>query len=108
YAQKQPKQEYKREAFELFSQLIDQVKTQVTRVMMSVQIRSPEQLDEATEQLEQSNDRTAHVTYSGPDESGDAEASEPLALPEGARVARNDPCPCGSGKKYKLCHGKLA
>ncbi|PWB16349.1 preprotein translocase subunit SecA [Comamonas sp. JNW] len=108
YAQKQPKQEYKREAFELFSQLIDQVKTQVTRVMMSVQIRSPEQLDEATEQLEQSNDRTAHVTYSGPDESGDAESSEPLALPEGVRVARNDPCPCGSGKKYKLCHGKLA
>ena len=110
YAQKQPKQEYKREAFELFRQLIDQVKSQVTRVMMSVQIRSPEQLDEAAEQLEQSNARMAHVTYSGADEpsAAEADALEPLALPEGARVGRNDPCPCGSGKKFKQCHGKLA
>ncbi|MEG0921214.1 MAG: preprotein translocase subunit SecA [Comamonas sp.] len=109
YAQKQPKQEYKREAFELFRQLIDQVKTQVTRVMMQVQIRSPEQLDEATEQLEQSNARMA-MTYSGADEPSaeEAEAMEPLELPEGARVGRNDPCPCGSGKKFKLCHGKLS
>ncbi len=109
YAQKQPKQEYKREAFELFRQLIDQVKSQVTRVMMSVQIRSPEQLDEATDQLEQSNAR-ANVTYSGADEPTpeEAEAMEPLALPEGVRVGRNDPCPCGSGQKFKLCHGKLS
>ena len=109
YAQKQPKQEYKREAFELFRQLIDQVKSQVTRVMMSVQIRSPEQLDEATDQLEQSNAR-ANVTYSGADEPTpeEAEAMDPLALPEGVRVGRNDPCPCGSGQKFKLCHGKLS
>ena len=109
YAQKQPKQEYKREAFELFRQLIDQVKTQVTRVMMQVQIRSPEQLDEATEQLEQSNARTA-MSYSGAEEptAAEAEAMEPLELPEGARVGRNDPCPCGSGKRFKLCHGKLS
>ena len=108
YAQKQPKQEYKREAFELFRQLIDHVKSQVTRVMMQVQIRSPEQLDEATEQLEQSNARTS-VHYSGADEPSaeDAAAMEPLALPEGTRVGRNDPCPCGSGKRFKLCHGKL-
>ncbi|MFE1572659.1 preprotein translocase subunit SecA [Comamonas odontotermitis] len=109
YAQKQPKQEYKREAFELFRQLIDHVKSQVTRVMMQVQIRSPEQLDEATEQLEQSNARTS-VHYSGAEEPSaeEAEAMEPLALPEGMRVGRNDPCPCGSGKRFKLCHGKLA
>ena len=110
YAQKQPKQEYKREAFELFRQLIDQVKNEVTRVMMSVQIRSPEQLDEATEQLEQSNARMNNVSYSGAQEPSaqEAEAQEPLELPEGMRVARNDPCPCGSGKKFKLCHGKLS
>ena len=110
YAQKQPKQEYKREAFELFRQLIDQVKNQVTRVMMQVQIRSPEQLDEATEQLEQSNERMSHVTYSGAEEPSaqEAEALEPLELPEGVRVGRNDPCPCGSGLKFKQCHGKLA
>ena len=110
YAQKQPKQEYKREAFELFRQLIDQVKNQVTRVMMQVQIRSAEQLDEATEQLEQSNERMSHVTYSGAEEPSaqEAEALEPLELPEGVRVGRNDPCPCGSGLKFKQCHGKLA
>ena len=110
YAQKQPKQEYKREAFELFRQLIDQVKSQVTRVMMQVQIRSAEQLDEATEQLEQSNARMANMTYSGAEEPSaeEAEALDPLELPEGARVGRNDPCPCGSGKKFKLCHGKLS
>ncbi len=110
YAQKQPKQEYKREAFELFRQLIDQVKSQVTRVMLSVQIRSPEQLDEATEQLEQSNARASNMMYSGAEEPTPAEAAakEPLALPEGMRVARNDPCPCGSGLKFKQCHGKLA
>ncbi|MBB6577550.1 preprotein translocase subunit SecA [Comamonas odontotermitis] len=109
YAQKQPKQEYKREAFELFRQLIDHVKNQVTRVMMQVQIRSPEQLDEATEQLEQSNARTS-VHYSGAEEPSaeEAEAMEPLALPDGMRVGRNDPCPCGSGKRFKLCHGKLS
>ncbi|WP_395025516.1 preprotein translocase subunit SecA [Comamonas odontotermitis] len=109
YAQKQPKQEYKREAFELFRQLIDHVKNQVTRVMMQVQIRSPEQLDEATEQLEQSNARTS-VHYSGAEEPSaeEAAAMEPLELPEGMRVGRNDPCPCGSGKRFKLCHGKLA
>jgi len=109
YAQKQPKQEYKREAFELFRQLIDHVKSQVTRVMMQVQIRSPEQLDEATEQLEQSNARTS-VHYSGAEEPSaeEAAAMEPLELPEGMRVGRNDPCPCGSGKRFKLCHGKLA
>ncbi|MNN94555.1 preprotein translocase subunit SecA [compost metagenome] len=77
--------------------------------MMQVQIRSPEQLDEATEQLEQSNARIS-VHYSGAEEPSaeEAAAMEPLELPEGMRVGRNDPCPCGSGKRFKLCHGKLA
>jgi preprotein translocase subunit SecA len=112
YAQKQPKQEYKREAFELFRQLIDQVKGEVTRILMTVQIQSPTQLDEATEALEQRADAISNVTYTAPNGAGEPESTvdsaTQMAMPEGVRVGRNDPCPCGSGKKYKQCHGKLA
>jgi preprotein translocase subunit SecA len=112
YAQKQPKQEYKREAFELFRQLIDQVKSEVTRVLLTVQIQSPTQLDAATEALEQRADAISNVTYTAPTDTGEPESTvDPAtqrAMPEGVRVGRNDPCPCGSGKKYKQCHGKLA
>ena len=111
YAQKQPKQEYKREAFELFRQLIDQVKTEVTRVLMTVQVQSREQVEQATEAMEQRSAHSLeHMTYGAPSDGdiGGSVEDEPLELPEGARVGRNDPCPCGSGKKYKQCHGKLA
>ncbi|HBJ99297.1 MAG TPA: preprotein translocase subunit SecA, partial [Delftia acidovorans] len=111
YAQKQPKQEYKREAFELFRQLIDQVKTEVTRVLMTVQVQSREQVEQATEALEQRSAHSLeHMTYGAPSDGdiGGSGEDEPLELPEGARVGRNDPCPCGSGKKYKQCHGKLS
>ncbi|MDR0213938.1 MAG: preprotein translocase subunit SecA [Comamonas sp.] len=111
YAQKQPKQEYKREAFELFRQLIDQVKTEVTRVLMTVQVQSREQVEQATEALEQRSAHSLeHMTYGAPSDGdiGGSVEDEPLELPEGARVGRNDPCPCGSGKKYKQCHGKLS
>jgi preprotein translocase subunit SecA len=115
YAQKQPKQEYKREAFELFRQLIDMVKNEVTKVLMTVQIQSPTQLDQAAEDMEQRAESIANVTYSAPNESGDAETvvdERTLRVQEkvaaGGRIGRNDPCPCGSGKKYKQCHGKLA
>ena len=110
YAQKQPKQEYKREAFELFRQLIDQVKTEVTRVLMTVQVQSREQVEQATEAMEQRSAHSLeHMTYGAPSDGdiGGSVEDEPLELPEGARVGRNDPCPCGSGKKYKQCHGKL-
>jgi preprotein translocase subunit SecA len=114
YAQKQPKQEYKREAFELFRQLIDMVKNEVTKVLMTVQIQSPTQLDQAAEDIGQRAENIANVTYSAPNESGDAETTvdeRTLRVQEkvaaGGRVGRNDPCPCGSGKKYKQCHGKL-
>ena len=109
YAQKQPKQEYKREAFELFRQLIDQVKTEVTRVLMTVQVQSREQVEQATEALEQRSAHSLeHMTYGAPSDGdiGGSVEDEPLELPEGARVGRNDPCPCGSGKKYKQCCGK--
>lgn len=120
YAQKQPKQEYKREAFELFRQLIDQVKNEVTRILLTVQVQSPAELGEAAEALESRAEQISNVTYTAPTETGEPETlSGPsmaaagdeglnLNLPEGMRVGRNDPCPCGSGKKYKQCHGKLA
>ncbi len=117
YAQKQPKQEYKREAFELFRQMIDMVKNEVTKILMTVQVQSPTQLDQAAEDMEQRAERIANVTYSSPTETGEVETvvdastlRQAKAMPAtpGVRVGRNDPCPCGSGQKYKQCHGKLA
>ena len=116
YAQQQPKQEYKREAFELFGQLLDSVKNEVTKTLMNVQIQTPDQIDAAAETLEQRADRITNVTYSAPTETGDVEtvAAEAVGHREAAppgmpmqRVGRNEPCPCGSGKKFKHCHGKL-
>ncbi len=113
YAQKQPKQEYKREAFELFGQLLDSVKNEVTRVLMTVQVQSSEQLEQAAQDMEERAENIANVTYSGPVETGEVqtvvdERTVRLAPPDFARVGRNEPCPCGSGKKFKHCHGKLA
>ena len=109
FAQKQPKQEYKREAFELFSQLIDVVKNEVTRVLLTVRIREPEALQQAADSIE---DRAGHIPgmqYASADsDKSDTPADELPPLPAGVRVGRNDPCPCGSGKKYKQCHGKLS
>jgi preprotein translocase subunit SecA len=114
YAQKQPKQEYKREAFELFGQLLDSVKNDVTKVLMTVTVQSGEQLEQAAEDLEDRAERISNVTYTAPTETGEVESKldestlrqiEQSSMP---RVGRNDPCPCGSGKKYKHCHGRLA
>ncbi|HEY1102753.1 MAG TPA: preprotein translocase subunit SecA [Burkholderiaceae bacterium] len=110
YAQKQPKQEYKREAFELFGQLLDAVKNQVSRILMTVKVQSGEQLEQAAEDLENRAEKISNVTYTAPTDTGDVESVVDTATlaQEIPRVGRNDPCPCGSGKKYKLCHGKLA
>jgi preprotein translocase subunit SecA len=110
YAQKNPKQEYKREAFELFSQLLDVVKMEVTRVLMTVRIQSQEQVAEAAEAIEEKASQVSNVTYTHPNEDGSiSQEADPTTLAAAVpRVGRNDPCPCGSGKKYKLCHGKLA
>ena len=110
YAQKNPKQEYKREAFELFAQLLEVVKMEVTRLLMTVRIQSNEEVTEAAAAIEQSASQLSNVTYTHPNEDGsvsqDSQAGVDVAdLP---RVGRNDPCPCGSGKKYKQCHGRLA
>ena len=110
YAQKNPKQEYKREAFELFSQLLDVVKMEVTRVLMTVRIQTQEQVSQAAEALEDKAERISNVTYTHPNEDGSISQEQDLATlaDEVPRVGRNDPCPCGSGKKYKACHGRLA
>jgi preprotein translocase subunit SecA len=110
YAQKNPKQEYKREAFELFSQLLDMVKMEVTRVLMTVRIQTQEQVAQAAEAIEEKAAQVSNVTYTHPNEDGSvSEEKDPTTQPEAfARVGRNDPCPCGSGKKFKLCHGKLS
>lgn len=89
YAQKQPKQEYKREAFELFANLLETVGADVTRVLMNVQIRQPEPEEVAAAQQEAQQEALS-------------QEEDPFA-----HVGRNDPCPCGSGKKFKDCHGKL-
>ena len=110
YAQKQPKQEYKREAFELFGQLLDAVKNEVTRVLMNVRIESGQQIEEAAQVLEERAENISNVTYTAPDEQGgqQTQAASEFQSTLLAPVGRNDPCPCGSGKKYKQCHGKLA
>jgi preprotein translocase subunit SecA len=112
YAQKQPKQEYKREAFVLFGQLLDTVKNDVTRVLMNVRVQSAEQMAQAAEQLEERAEQIANVTYTAPTETGEVEtvgasSAAPRSAGDVPRVGRNEPCPCGSGKKYKQCHGKL-
>jgi len=119
YAQKNPKQEYKREAFELFGQMLNLIKDEVVKIVMTVRIQSREEIDAAEEQLSQSHVENVHYQHAdfdadaAPEEllaptaaaASDANQTQVNALP---KVGRNDPCPCGSGKKYKQCHGRLA
>jgi preprotein translocase subunit SecA len=111
YAQKNPKQEYKREAFELFAGMLDVIKREVTQILMRVQVKTEEEVQQVEEQAPQvKNVQYHHAEY---DEvlAETAEAAEESApqpfVRQGDKVGRNDPCPCGSGKKYKHCHGKL-
>ena len=110
YAQKNPKQEYKREAFELFSQLLDLVLAEVTRVLMTVRIQSQEAAAEAAAAIEQQASALANVTYTHPNEDGSvSQEADPATVAAAVpKVWRDDGCPCGSGKKYKACHGRLA
>ncbi|CAG2152737.1 preprotein translocase subunit SecA [Cupriavidus numazuensis] len=121
YAQKDPKQEYKRESFELFARLLDVIKNEVTRVTFNVQIQSPEELEQASEQIEEGLSHLENVQYKHDEfaegrepvedapspRTGAALAAE-MAVAGMPKVGRNDPCPCGSGKKFKQCHGKLS
>ena len=119
YAQKNPKQEYKREAFELFAQMLDLIRHDVVRLIMTVRIQSQEEIAAAEQQMAQAHLENVHYEHAdfnpalAPEELlSPAISNEPMggqtivnAMP---KVGRNDPCPCGSGKKFKQCHGKLA
>ncbi|PAT42849.1 preprotein translocase subunit SecA [Vandammella animalimorsus] len=103
FAQKQPKQEYKREAFELFRLMLSNSSAEVTRIIMRVRIQDPEQVEQAAENMEQAAEDIAQRAIDQTNaQAAFAEDGQPLP-----RVGRNDPCPCGSGKKYKHCHGQL-
>ena len=109
YAQKNPKQEYKREAFELFEGLLDQVRREVTRIVFTVQIRTPEDVEETAPHADVQNVQYQHAGYDEAlGEGAAAPATGQQPADAGPKVGRNDPCPCGSGKKYKHCHGKLS
>ena len=110
YAQKNPKQEYKREAFELFESLLQLVRSEVTKLLMTVQIRTEEQLEETEPPPAMENVQYHHADYDealGSGQADDGSGAQPV-VNAGPKVGRNDPCPCGSGKKYKHCHGKLS
>ena len=107
YAQKNPKQEYKREAFELFEALLDSVRVDVTRLLVTVQVRTQD-VEESAPQAEVQNVQYHHADYEEALAAAE-EATLPMPpLQAGQKIGRNDPCPCGSGKKYKQCHGKLS
>ncbi|MGK5069785.1 preprotein translocase subunit SecA [compost metagenome] len=120
YAQKNPKQEYKREAFELFGQMLDMIKNDVTKHVMTVRIQSREEVDAAEQAMQQSHVENVHYQHAefdpnaAPEEllapvaGGNMDNVDDMSVSMGVKVGRNDPCPCGSGKKYKACHGKLA
>jgi len=113
YAQKNPKQEYKRESFELFSQLLDRIKREVISVLSKVQVRAEEDVAAVEEQRRaqvQMNYQHDEVSALGSEET-DGAADDAEAQPfvrDGRKVGRNEPCPCGSGKKFKQCHGALS
>jgi preprotein translocase subunit SecA len=115
YAQKNPKQEYKREAFEMFSRMLDSIKHEVVEVLTKVQVQAPEEMQ--LEEREQNTDgfEFTHEEFTGLDAEGvsaavdasDMEREHQPYVRSDRKVGRNEPCPCGSGKKFKQCHGKL-
>jgi preprotein translocase subunit SecA len=108
YAQKNPKEEYKREAFQLFSDMLDRIKHEVISLITRVQIREEQDIEALEAQRQTpSSVRYEHASATGSD--ADAESAETQTVTRhGPKVGRNAPCPCGSGKKYKQCHGRLA
>lgn len=110
YAQKNPKQEYKREAFELFSTMLDNLKLDVVGVLSRVQVRAAEDVDAVDEQRRKADAVPHHYEHEQAEQVGGDVPAGPAGpvVREGDKIGRNDPCPCGSGKKYKQCHGKLS
>jgi preprotein translocase subunit SecA len=118
YAQKNPKQEYKREAFEMFSQMLDRIKHEVVSILSKVQVRTESDVEAVEEQRRATvplefkhDDASAVAATAGEPVNADQSSAEPTAPPfvrEEKKVGRNEPCPCGSGKKFKHCHGQVA
>jgi len=110
YAQKNPKQEYKRESFEMFTEMLDRIKHEVVTILSRVQVRSDEEIEAMEAQRRQSS---GDIEYQHADASAmssgasESEAEHAPFVRDERKVGRNEPCPCGSGKKYKQCHGKL-
>ena len=108
YAQKNPKQEYKRESFALFSQMLEALKVEVITILARVKVQAEEDVQKVEEQRRQADDVPKNFEHeeasATPEQASDKVRTQ---VREGAKVGRNDPCPCGSGKKYKQCHGKL-
>ena len=108
YAQKDPKQEYKRESFSMFAAMLESLKYEVISTLSKVQVRMPEEVEAMEQQRREEAERLAQMQQLS-HQSDDEAAAEDLAAQTGERkVGRNDPCPCGSGKKYKQCHGRLS
>jgi preprotein translocase subunit SecA len=114
YAQKNPKQEYKRESFELFQQMLDSLKHDVISVLSKVQVQAQSDVDDM-EQRRREEEAKIQRDYQHASAQALADESQASSdnipktmIREGEKVGRNDPCPCGSGKKYKQCHGKLS
>jgi preprotein translocase subunit SecA len=118
YAQKNPKQEYKREAFNLFEEMLESVKHDTIRILSHVKVRREDAAEEEARQRRQAEEMAKrmqfkHESVESPSDEGNESKSEQTAAAapvtrEGPKVGRNDACPCGSGKKYKQCHGKIA
>ena len=108
YAQKDPKQEYKRESFSMFASMLESLKYEVISTLSKVQVRMPEEVEAMEQQRREEAERLAQMQQLS-HQDDDTAAAEALAEQTGERkVGRNDPCPCGSGKKYKQCHGRLS
>ncbi len=101
YAQKNPKQEYKRESFELFSEMLENLKIEVISLLSKVQVKAESDVEEVERQRQETAAQPTQTNQQ------DQESSVQIGHRQGPKVGRNDPCPCGSGKKYKQCHGKL-
>jgi preprotein translocase subunit SecA len=106
YAQKNPKQEYKREAFELFGAMLEGVKLEVVKTLTAVEIRAQDEVPKPDDRQHVENIRLQHGAEADPDDAPEPQKAQPVVR-QTEKVGRNDPCPCGSGKKYKQCHGKL-
>ena len=112
YAQKDPKQEYKRESFEMFLEMLDKLKHDVVMILSKVQVQSKEEVEQIAEQRRQAEERAKiemqHAGAANGEQTEDDKKAHESFVRSQPKVGRNDPCPCGSGKKYKHCHGKLS